>query len=44
MATVELVNMAMVLKDGRRFFVHGWHEYTGWDCQSGAEYQEIVNP
>lgn len=23
------------LKDGRWFYVDGWCDYTGWDCQSG---------
>lgn len=23
------------LKDGRWAAVRGWHDYTGWDCQSG---------
>jgi hypothetical protein len=32
----------VTLRDGRVFVVTGWHDYTGWDCQSGAEYQEIV--
>ena len=30
------------LKDGRRFHVTGWHDYTGWGCQSGAAYVEVV--
>jgi hypothetical protein len=30
------------LKDGRRFNVTGWHDYTGWGCQDGAEYIESV--
>ena len=24
-------------KDGRFALVEGWHDYTGWDCQSGVE-------
>ena len=30
------------LKDGRHFHVEGWHDYTGWGCQDGAEYTEIA--
>ena len=33
----------VTLRDGRRFHVKGWHDYTGWDCQSGAEYIEVVS-
>ena len=25
------------LKDGRFAAATGWHDYTGWDCQSGFE-------
>lgn len=24
------------LHDGRFLHVEGWHDYTGWDCQSGV--------
>lgn len=24
--------------DGGFAFVDGWHDYTGWDCQSGIEF------
>lgn len=34
----------VTLKDGRRFHVEGWHDYTGWGCQDGAKYQEVVQP
>ena len=32
------------LKDKRRFFVTAWHDYTGWDCRSGATYIEVLVP
>ena len=35
------VTWEAVLADGRRFRVEGWCDYTGWDCQSGAEYTLI---
>lgn len=28
------------LTDGREFNIKAWHDYTGWDCQSSAEYTE----
>ena len=31
----------VVLSDGRKYHVDGWHDYTGWECQSGANYIEI---
>lgn len=31
----------IALNDGRSFLVEAWHDYTGWDCQSGAEYTLI---
>lgn len=33
----------VVLKDGRKFHVEGWHDYTGWGCQDGATYTEVVS-
>lgn len=33
----------VTLNDGRKFHVEGWHDYTGWDCQSGLSYQEVVS-
>ena len=31
----------VALHDGRRFYAIGGCDYTGWDCQSGAQYTEI---
>lgn len=33
----------VTLHDGRRFHVEGWHDYSGWDCQSGLVATEIVS-
>lgn len=33
----------VTLKNGERYRVEGWHDFTGWDCQSGAEYHRIVS-
>lgn len=33
----------VTLKDGRKFHVEGWHDYSGWDCRSGMEYREVVS-
>lgn len=30
------------LNDYRRFYVIGSCDYTGWDCQSGADYTEVT--
>ena len=33
----------VVLTDGRKYHVEGWHDYTGWGCQDGATYTEVVS-
>lgn len=33
----------VTLKDGREYHVEGWHDYTGWDCQSGLAATEVVS-
>ena len=30
------------LKDGRFAAVSGWHDYTGWDCQSGVTVDHVA--
>ncbi len=29
------------LKDGTNWLIEGWHDSTGWDCQSNATYTQL---
>lgn len=29
------------INDGRTFYVQGWCDFTGWDCQSGSSWTEL---